>query len=228
MNQTGPDPTGIDQPGRPPRAPIFTQGPSPVVLALAAAILLVQTLVWWSTVYGEGFMHGVAIWLGAVRTGTMTGQIPPAPVAGLSPYLLHVFVHFGWFHTLLNVGALIAFGAAAARPFGGGFKGGLGFLAFFFVCGIAGAALSKAVHWSEPSIMVGASTAISGILAAAGWAYGGRAGMLRIALPWLGINVALAVADPFFNHPIAWAGHLGGLVAGMALYPLFVQAFRRR
>ncbi|MFW6413549.1 MAG: rhomboid family intramembrane serine protease, partial [Oceanicaulis sp.] len=147
---------------------------------------------------------------------------------GLTPYVLHVFVHFGWLHALMNLGALIAFGAAAVRPFGKGLRASLGFLAFFFACAIAGAVLSKAVHWSEPSVMVGASTAISGVLAAAGWAFGGRAGMLRIAVPWLVINAVLALADPVFNHPIAWAGHIGGLVIGMVCYPLFVRTFRAR
>ena len=207
--------------------PAFNEVPA-VVLGLAALIVLVQALDWWSTTAGQGWAHAVALWLGAVRTGAASAELPPAPVFGLTPYVLHVFVHFGWLHAVMNLGALLAFGAAAARPFGAGLKGAVGFLAFFFTCAIAGAALSVAIRTGESTLMVGASTALSGVIAGAGWAYGGMKGMLRIALPWLGVNLALALVEPLFRLPIAWDGHLGGLIMGMIAYPLFVGAFAGR
>ena len=75
--------------------------------------------------------------------------------------------------------------------------------------------------------MIGASTGVSGLIAAAGWATGGQAGMLRFTAPWLLINIAMGVFDAFVGLPISWAGHIGGLLAGAVLYPLFVTGFRR-
>ena len=66
---------------------------------------------------------------------------PPAPLFGLSPYILHVFVHAGWAHLLINLGVLLAVGPAVRRPFGPGLRGDTGFLVFFFACAIGGAVL---------------------------------------------------------------------------------------
>jgi membrane associated rhomboid family serine protease len=129
-------------------------------------------------------------------------------------------------HTLVNLGALLAFGSAAARPFGPGVKAAAGFLGFYFACAISGAVFSTFMHLGEASLMVGASTAVSGLIPAAGWAYGGRAMMLRLAVPWLGINIVLALAEPFIAHSIAWEAHIGGILMGMAVYPLFLAVFK--
>lgn len=193
-----------------------------VVLGLALAILGVQVFNEWS-LSGTGYGHAVLLWLGAVRTGASLEQLPAAPLFGLSPYVLHVFVHFGWMHTLVNLGALVAFGAPAARAFGRGFLPAFGFLMFFFACAIGGGALSAVVHAGEASLMVGASTAVSGLVPAAGWAVGGRTMMLRLALPWLAINIALAFGEVFVGHNIAWEGHVGGILVGMIAYPTFVK-----
>lgn len=226
MTETERDPSSPPQePGRPSQPPAFNI--PAVVLALAGAILAVQLVMSWSLSAGNS-VHAVALWLGAVRTGASADQFPPAPLFGLTPFVLHAFLHFGWMHALVNLGALIAFGSAAARPFGQGLRGAMGFLGFYCACAISGAVLSSLMHWGEASLMVGASTAVSGLLPAAGWAFGGARMMWRLALPWLGINVALAVVEPFFQHSIAWEGHVGGILMGMAAYPLFLAFSRPR
>lgn len=208
----------------PPGSPPAFNAPL-VVVALAAIILLAHLAS--NGVFGGGASaNAFALWVGAVRTGSLADEAPAAPLFGLTPYVLHVFLHFGWLHLVLNLGALLAFGTVAARAFGRGLRAALGFLAFFFACAIGGAVLSVLVNWNNPSLMVGASTAISGLVAAAGWARGGRAGMLSLALPWLGINLALGAAELFIDQPIAWAGHIGGLLAGMAGFPVFLALFR--
>ena len=211
----------------PPRQPVFNGVPG-VVLVLCAVILAVQALDSWS-IANDRVFHAVALRWGAVVTGELAERWPPVPWGGFAPYLLHMAVHAGWWHALMNAGALLAFGAGAYRPFGRGPAAAIGFLAFFIVCGIAGAALHAALYDAlhQDSYMVGASTAISGVLAGAGWARGGRAGMMRLAAPWLVINLAIAAFGAFADLPIAWAGHIGGLLAGAILYPGFVRAARR-
>ncbi|MAP48264.1 MAG: hypothetical protein CMH90_02170 [Oceanicaulis sp.] len=223
------DPSGIAPPPRPEpqsREPLFNSFPG-VVLVLGAVMLGVQIAD--SMAAGQGGLaHGLIYWAGTLRTGATAEAFPPAPGFGLSPYVLHVFVHFGWAHLLINLGALAAFGAVSRAPFGPGLRGDMGFLAFFFACAVGGAVLHQLTHMNAPSMMAGSSTAISGLLAAAGWMRGGRAGMLRLAVPWFLINLAIALAGLVFPVPLAWAGHVGGLLVGMAAYPVFVRYLRVR
>ncbi|WP_158272098.1 rhomboid family intramembrane serine protease [Marinicauda salina] len=223
----GPDPWDRPRGARtpPPRGgPVFNAIPG-VVLGLCAVILVGQLL---DTLSAGGTYHRLSLWLGALATGDLRQQFPTPPLGGLTPYVLHVFVHAGWLHAAINTMALLAFGAAAARPFGRGWRAAAGFLAFFFAAAIGGAVLHQLVFANEASYMVGASTAVSGVLAGAGWASGGRAGMMQLALPWLAVNMLLALLGLAFFLPIAWAGHVGGLAVGVFFYPAFVAAFRRR
>lgn len=214
--------------GGPVRAPILGPGVSGLVLALCALTLALHGIDSWAAANSPS-LHGLIMWAGTLVTAPdMLPRQPPAPpLAGFSPYVLHVFVHAGWWHVLLNMGILLAVGGAAAAGFGRGLSAAAGFLAFYFTCAIAGAALHAVIHVNEPTFMVGASTAVSGVLAAAGWAGGGRAGMLRLAVPWLLVNALIGIAGIFYSIPIAWAGHVGGLLAGMLLYPVFVRVFRQ-
>lgn len=206
------------------REPLFNALPG-VVIVLAAVMLAVQLAE--SLSFGRGgSVHALIYWAGALRTGAAVEAFPPAPLWGLAPYVLHVFVHAGWAHLLMNLGVLLAVGSAVRRPFGSGLRGDAAFLLFFFACAIGGALLHQITHLNEATTMAGASTAISGLIAAAGWARGGRAGMYQLALPWLGLNLALALANILYPIPIAWAGHVGGLLVGMAAYPAFVRALR--
>lgn len=208
-------------PGPKPREPLINGLPG-VVLVLGAVMLGVQIVDSMAAEQG-GLAHGLIYWAGTLRTGATAEVFPPAPGFGLSPYVLHAFVHFGWAHLLINLGALAAFGSVSRAPFGAGLRGDLGFLAFFFACAIGGAVLHQLTHMTEPSMMAGSSTAISGLLAAAGWVRGGRASMLRLAVPWLLINLVIAAAGLMFPIPLAWAGHVGGLLVGMATFPVFVR-----
>lgn len=201
-------------------SPVFNDVPI-VVLGLAAAIagvFLAGTL-----------MPGFELWsryAGVLLPNHVAGH--PSPLGPWSPWLLHVFLHSGWLHLGLNVAALLAFGTAAARPFGQALRGQAGFLVFFFICALGGAAGHVLANWNADAPMIGASTALSGCIAAAGWARGGWNGMLRLALPWLFLNLVLAVAGTQMWIAIAWAGHIGGLVAGALLYPLVLAVFGQR
>lgn len=76
------------------------------------------------------------------------------------PFVSYIFLHGSLMHLLINCVWLVPFGAIVARRFGG-----LLFFVFFLVCGIAGAATFLAFNWGSNDPVVGASGAISGLMA---------------------------------------------------------------
>lgn len=76
--------------------------------------------------------------------------------------------------------------------------------------------------------MGGASTGVSGLIAGAGWVRGGYRGMLGLVMPWIGINIAIGLANIAMPVPIGWAAHIGGAVAGALVFPVFAGVFGSR
>jgi len=77
-------------------------------------------------------------------------------------FVTYAFFHAGFNHLLFNLVWLLAFGPPIARRFGWG-----RFLVFCAATAAAGAAAHLAMHLGEPAPMIGASAAISGLMAAA-------------------------------------------------------------
>ncbi|SRR5579884_85549 len=184
----------------------------------------------------EGFL-----WLlGVVPSRLLEAPLPSEWLTLLTSQ----FLHSGWLHIISNLVALYIFGDNVEDRLGHG-----RFLAFYLLCGVAAAL----VHvWSNPMSVVpaiGASGAISGVLAA----YVVLFPMSRVvtlvpiffipwfvevpALLWIGgwfvsqlLNGLLAIgaeADAFGG--VAWWAHLGGFVAGLVLvWPLRRPAPRFR
>jgi membrane associated rhomboid family serine protease len=150
------------------------------------------------------------------------------------PFVTYMFLHAGWMHVIVNTVWLLAFGAVVVRRFGNA-----RFFLFFLICGVAGAALHLALNWDSVAPVVGASAAISGLMAAA-FRLIGRDGdaftapqplapifsrqILIWSAVWIAINIAAGVtgvgAGPGIQL-IAWEAHLGGFAAGLLLAGLF-------
>lgn len=169
-----------------------------------------------------------------LETGAVIGggefQDLAQPWGPVAPLFLHVFLHGGWLHLFINMAAMASFGPAVALGLGRGPRGAILFLAFFFLCA-AGGGLAQALAYAgadSPGYAIGASSALSGLLPAAGWLQGGWRGALRLGVPWLVINIILAVTETAVGLPIAWAAHLGGLGSGFLLFPLFLALRARR
>ncbi|HEY8578687.1 MAG TPA: rhomboid family intramembrane serine protease [Beijerinckiaceae bacterium] len=83
---------------------------------------------------------------------------------GFQPWtvLSYAFLHADWTHLAVNSLWLAAFGAPVATRFGAG-----RFLALLAVTAVAGAALHYAVHPVDLTPVIGASAAVSGVMAAA-------------------------------------------------------------
>jgi membrane associated rhomboid family serine protease len=158
------------------------------------------------------------------------GYDPGSLIDRAVPFVSYIFLHGSFTHLLLNCVWLVPFGAIVARRFGG-----LLFFLFFLVCGIAGAATYLAFNWGSSDPVVGASGAISGLMAAGfrilryPFVPESTDGPLeplfssRIILAsaiWVAINVVAGVtglgAGPG-PQVIAWQAHLGGYAAGLLL-----------
>lgn len=157
--------------------------------------------------------------------------------------LTYTLLHGGWTHLAVNGLTLAAFGAPVARRFGP-----LRFLAFYAACGIAGAAAHLLIHPFDFGPVVGASAAISGTMAAVarfafapGAPLGERMGTMRedkggappslasnrgamfFLAAWFGVNLLFGLFPQAAGAPgaIAWEAHMGGFLAGLALFDVF-------
>ncbi|MFO1248116.1 MAG: rhomboid family intramembrane serine protease [Alphaproteobacteria bacterium] len=147
------------------------------------------------------------------------------------PFFSYMALHNDWTHLVINCLWLLAFGPVVARRLGTGL-----FLVFFLVCGVAGAAVHLALNWGSPLPVVGASGAISGLMAAglrmlpgqAPWAAPGDEPLAPIfsrqilifSAIWAALNLVSGLTGLSMggqNGLIAWQAHLGGFLAGLLL-----------
>ena len=148
------------------------------------------------------------------------------------PFVSYMALHNDYTHLAINSLWLLAFGPIVARRFGG-----LLFLGFFLICGLAAAATHLAFNWGSLTPVIGASGAISGLMGAgmrllptqAPWATQGddelapifsRQIMIFTAI-WLAINLAAGLTGfglgPGELGQIAWQANVGGYLAGLLL-----------
>jgi|SRR6185312_179217 len=172
------------------------------------------------------------------KYGAVPGQISHPFANGWRPefgLITSMFLHAGWAHILGNMAYLWVFGDDIEEALGP-----WRFLLFYFAAGIAAALAFIAVNPSSTVPMVGASGAISGVLAAylmlrpcakvtvlffravfrvrAYWVIGGW-GVLQVASLWLTGQ----------DDDIAYMAHVGGFLAGAVLFfvlrPAGIQLF---
>ena len=203
------DPTDL-----PEKPPIFRKGFPTVILVLTGAIVAVSLIQFNVSPELEDWMFSV----GAIAGGPGFENVF-RPWGDFAPYVLHTFLHGGSFHLLLNMAMLIAIGPIIAQALGKSLYASLLFLAFFAVCAIGGG-LAQMLWYAieaQDGIAIGASSAISGLLPAVGYIRDGYKGAWSMSVPWILINIVLAfLGGDIGIMSIAWAAHLGGLVAGFS------------
>lgn len=144
--------------------------------------------------------------------------------------LSYMFLHGSWLHLAGNMLFLWVFGDNVEDA-----MGHVKFLIFFILCGIAGG-LAYAVMTPDPaSPLVGASGATSGVVAAylmlhpkvKVWVLATLLIKFPLPLPaWIVLgayviwNIVMVLMDASGSNT-AWWAHVGGLIAGAALTPLF-------
>jgi membrane associated rhomboid family serine protease len=204
----------------------------------------------WSVAFGDVQVEEI---MKSLREGVAEDTV--TPLMALAQYVLegeegrpwtalsYAFLHGSWAHVLINSVWLAAFGTPIARRCGAG---------RFFILS-AGAAIGGAILYAvmnplQVLPMIGASGAVSGLMAGASWFMFAPAtwhweGRLtqpherpretlghmirnRQVLIFLGIwfaaNYVFAFVQPLgvTDASIAWEAHLGGFLAGLALFPL--------
>lgn len=159
-----------------------------------------------------------------------------------SPFT-YAFLHGSMVHLVVNMIWLAAFGSPLANRLGV-----VRFLSFWAFTSLCAALLHYALHAEDPSPLIGASGAISGMMGAAarfGFRIDRHAGkaafdgpimpvaavfrsrsVLTFLAVWMVINLVTGLAGfvPGGGDTIAWEAHIGGFLAGF----LCIEWFDRR
>jgi len=150
-----------------------------------------------------------------------------------------MFLHAGWAHILGNMVFLFVFGLHVERS-----MGGARYLLFYLLCGLGASAFEIAASASSSLPGLGASGAISGILAGYLVLYPGS--HVRTLIPlgfffftarfpaWVFIGVWFAMQLIYGAASIsqvnaggvAYSAHVGGFLSGLLLVRLFAQSRR--
>jgi membrane associated rhomboid family serine protease len=146
-----------------------------------------------------------------------------------------MLLHGDWMHLLFNSLWLLVFGTPVAR-----YLGSLRFFVLSLVAGIVGGLSSLLLHWGQDLFVIGASGAVSGLLAAAiPIMYGRRvpggarplsfgelvtsSRALMFTAIWLGLTLVSGASGWTGNSfaadsGIAWEAHIGGFIGGLAAF----------
>ena len=198
--------------------------------AIAAATLLVSSLL---LLFGE-LPHG------AVEGGFFPARVGEAAIEShvfalpwiVTP-LTATLVHGGVAHLVLNLVILMFCGRQVERVIGGA-----GMLVLYVVGAYAGALCHWAFDPSSAVPMIGASGAISALVAAYARFYGERRAraigpfsadvvhVAWLAAAWIGIQLLMGIAG-LGGLTIAIGAHIGGFLAGLVLArPLLAWRYR--
>lgn len=156
-------------------------------------------------------------------SGHAVGPDDVVPVPERLTLLSYMFFHGDTLHLASNMLFLWVFGDNVEDAVGH-FK----FLVFYLLCGAAGGLMHAAMMPDSPQALIGASGAVSGVIAAylmlhpkvRVWVLAFKYIPLRISAALaLGLWIAIQVAMVFLPQlgPTAWWAHIGGLIAGAVL-----------
>lgn len=232
------------------RAPVFNL--PPVVLWLGAALAAIHGARQLSGQAADTWVLLAFAFIPA-RYGEIVAVLPGGLAARFWSPVTYALLHADAVHLIVNLVWMASFGGALARRFGSA-----RFLLLSLVSAVAGAALYFVVRAGEEALMIGASGAISGMMAAtARFAFspggplagGGRSPeayrlpaerlstvirssrALGFILMWFAVNLLFGLAGglvPGAAGPIAWEAHIGGFLAGLLGFPLFDPVPRER
>jgi membrane associated rhomboid family serine protease len=218
--------------GRPARVGIVN---SPaVVIGLIMFLAIIHAL---RVIAGEDWEIW-SVYAFALIPARMGGPEPVPMMEGSQwwSFLTYAFLHADWMHLGLNSLWLLIFGTPVARWFGSA-----RFLAISALCAIGGAVVMVLTNWGSPIPVIGASGAVSGLMAAAipimyghgrpltpGEFIRDRRALIFVVI-WLLITL-LSGTQGYIDEDglrIAWQAHLGGFFTGLIVYALMMRRLVR-
>jgi membrane associated rhomboid family serine protease len=179
---------------------------------------------------GQPDPQGYLAQWGATPAQVSTGQ-------SLATLVTSMFLHAGWAHLLGNMLFLFIFGDNVEDAFGH-FK----YLAFYLVCGVAASLAQVALAPGSRVPSVGASGAISGVLAAYVVMFGNNRvrvilGIFPAVVPayvmiglWIVLQFVSGAASLGYTQQsggVAYGAHVGGFLCGLLLTFLLRPARRQ-
>ena len=137
-------------------------------------------------------------------------------------YVTYMFMHGGWMHLFFNMWSLMIFGNSVEMQ-----VGTKRFVYYYFICGVGSALINQLMSFLgiiPPSILVGASGAIYGVMAAAAY-YFPNAKLFIIPIPFpvkLRNLVIFYTVFEMYNGVMSCDGvahfaHLGGILVGAVI-----------
>ncbi len=167
-------------------------------------------------------------------TRRLAGELNP--VSEPVTLVTYMFLHAGWLHLLGNMAFLWVFADNVEDAFGH-----FGFVLFYLLCGITAAVAHVIMTPNSHEPLIGASGAMSGVLAAYLLLYPKARiwilFLMRIPLKipawivlggWLALQVVSLGLDQPEEQAVAWWAHIGGFAMGLLFTlllrsPLFVK-----
>ncbi len=222
--------------------PLYDKNPLKVIrfqmVTVTLLVLNVGIFLWMQFLMEPPVRHGLYLSFGLVPA-VMTGKAALAEKLHLIPALASVvtymFLHGGWMHLIGNMAFLWVFADNVEDSFGH-----VGFLLFYIACGIVAGLFFLLFSPSARVPLVGASGAISGVLASYLVLFPRSRvfsvlGVVPISLPalwlllaWLAFNFFFFVTESVTGGGVAWVAHLGGFAAGLVFTLLLRNRLRLR
>ena len=221
--------------------PLHDDNPTELFPLFTIGIIVACTLVW-IVVQGAGtspdLLDGSVCAFGAIP-GEITGRIAgrgPCPLGGLTwqAAFTSMFLHGSWMHLIGNMWFLWIFGNNVEDS-----MGRLRFAVFYLLTGLVAIGTQILLDPGSPVPTVGASGAIAGVMGAYIVLYPrARVSTLFffflfirvIPLPawvilgyWFLIQLFSQTAGPGAGGGVAYAAHIGGFIAGVALIRVFAN-----
>lgn len=163
----------------------------------------------------------------------VTGMLSLTPVDAFSgswwQFITYMFAHYDYIHIIFNMFGLIIFGPIVEKAMGWD-----KYLALFLLCGLGSALFHIALTGEATTMLLGASGAVFGILAAYGilypknWIF-----VFGIPMPAIVAVAAFIVIEFTFGMTGAEAGvanfgHLGGIVTSIAFMGAYKLLSRKK
>lgn len=202
---------------------------------ITVSLIVINSAAWiYSLISGEKFNAFIR----------QFGLVPQNVFSNFYSIITHMFLHGSWFHIISNMWVLWIFGDNVEDA-----MGKLRFILFYFICGLGAALLQiivSVVFGGSDIPMVGASGAISGLLAAYMKFFPGArilslvffiffVSLVQVpAIIFIGFWFISQIINGILYLPfagiggVAWWAHIGGFVTGFYLCDKFRVRRKKR